>query len=42
MFVNGMVHLPQEQNFGDTNNSPFTSYTTVTPHSDYEAIFPLT
>ena len=36
IFVNGMVHLPQ---LCHTNNSPFTSYTTVTPHSDSRSDF---
>ena len=41
IFVNGMVQLPQEWNFGTptVNNSPFTSYTTGTPHSDSRSAY---
>ena len=34
MFVNVMVYLPQDEKLWYPSNSPFTSYTTVTPHSD--------
>ena len=33
IFVNGMVHLPQEKKLWYTNNSPITSYTALTPHN---------
>ena len=35
-----MVHLLQEQNFWYTNKFSFTSYATITPHSDSRSEFP--
>jgi len=39
IFINGMVHLPQEWNFG-TPTTLFTSYTTLTLHSCFRSDFP--
>ena len=38
IFVNGMVHIPGVK-LWYTSNSPFTSYTTVTRHSDSQSDF---
>ena len=41
IFVNGMVHLPLEQNFGTPTTLPSpTTHTTLTPHSNSQSDFP--